>query len=145
MSNLRPTLAWARPMQPFFRGWMTAVLAFIALGTISAVWSNPFFVRMTPVGEWELPAVSVLAVLTGTFAALPNACGLRRATVGGTAGFLGIACPTCNTILMLIFGGEALMIWFDPIRPYITVAGMGLLSFAIWRRWHSARSAKTRI
>ncbi|WP_210880332.1 hypothetical protein [Roseovarius autotrophicus] len=121
------------------------MLAFIALGTASAVWINPFFVRMTPVGAWELPALALLAVLTGVFVALPNACGFRRATAGGTAGFLGIACPTCNKFLMLIFGGEALMLWFDPMRPYITVGGIAVLAFAIWRRWRSFHTQETHI
>ena len=52
-------------------------------------------------------------------------------------GFVGIACPTCNKILMLIFGGEALMIWFDPMRPYLTAGGIVVLSIAVWRRWRS--------
>ena len=137
MSDERSIWTWPREMHPFLRGWMAALLAFAALGTVSAVWANPFFVRMTPVGAWEFPALVLLSVLTGTFVALPSACGLRRATAGGTAGFLGIACPTCNKILMLIFGGEALMLWFDPMRPFVTAGGIALLSFATWRRWRS--------
>lgn len=73
---------------------MATMLAFVALGAVSAVWANPLFVRMTPVGAWEFPALVFLAVLTGVFVALPNAGGLRRATAGGTAAFLGIASPT---------------------------------------------------
>jgi threonine/homoserine/homoserine lactone efflux protein len=123
---------------------MVAIVAFVALGTVSGVWTNPFFVRMTPTGSWELPALSLLAALTGVFVAIPSACGLRRATAGGTASFVGIACPTCNKILMLVFGGEALMAGFDPVRPYVAAAGIALLSFAIWRKWRSTRFSKTR-
>ena len=140
MSHERALWPWTREMHPFYWGWMAGILAFAALGTVSAIWANPFFVRMTPVGAWELPALVLLAVLTGTFVALPNACGLRRATAGGTVGFLGIACPTCNKILMLIFGGEALMLWFDPIRPFVTTGGIALLSFATWQRWRSLQT-----
>ena len=137
MSIERSIWSWLQELHPFLRGWMVAMLAFIALGTVSAIWANPLFVRMTLVGAWEFPALALLAVLTGVFFALPNTCGLRRATAGGTAGFLGIACPTCNKILMLIFGGEALLLWFDPMRPYVTAGGIAVLFFAIWRRWRS--------
>lgn len=143
MSNKRSIMTLTGPIHPYFLGWMTAVLAFMALGTVSAIWANPFFVRMTPVGAWELPALVLLAVLTGTFVALPSTCGLRRATAGGTAGFLGIACPTCNKILMLVFGGETLMHWFDPLRPYVTATGIAILSFAIWQRWRSTHFHET--
>ena len=137
MSGERSIWSWPEELHPVLRGWMATMLTFVALGTISAVWANPLFVRMTPVGAWEFPSLVLLAVLTGTFVALPSACGLRRAAAGGTAGFVGIACPTCNNILMLIFGGEALMIWFDPMRPYLTAGGIAVLSIAVWRRWRS--------
>lgn len=128
---------WPQVWHPFLRGWLGAVLVFASMGTVSAVWANPLFVRMTPVGAWEFPSLVLLAALTGTFVALPSACGLRRAAAGGTVGFVGIACPTCNKILMLIFGGEALMIWFAPMRPYLTAGGIVVLSIAVWRRWRS--------
>ena len=38
---------------------------------------------------------------------------------------------------MLIFGGEALLRWFDPVRPLLAQIGIGLLCLAIrvdWRR-----------
>lgn len=117
-----------------------SLTSFVALGTVSAMWENPLFVRMTPVGAWELPTLVVLSALTGVFAAVRRpVCSLNRAGVGNIAGFLGIACPTCNKILMLIFGGEALMHWFDPIRPLVSVLGLAILVFAISRelnfRW----------
>ena len=117
-------------------GFLVAVLTFAATGTITAVWANPFFTRMTAVGWWELPALFVVALLAGVFTAIRTpACGAKRAGLGGFASFLGIACPTCNKILMLIFGGEALLRWFDPVRPAVTVIGMGLLMFAIRTEW----------
>lgn len=140
MFNDRSVRSWLQDLHPFLRGWIGTMLTFVMLGTVSAVWANPFFVRMTPVGAWEFPALVLLALLSGAFVALPNACGLRRASVGGAAGFFGIACPTCNKILMLIFGGEALMLWFDPMRPFIAIGGIALLSVAIWRRWRRWRS-----
>lgn len=145
MFNDRSVRTWPQGLHPFLRGWIATMLTFVMLGTVSAVWANPFFVRMTPVGAWEFPALVLLALLTGVFVALPNACGLRRASAGGAAGFFGIACPTCNKILMLIFGGEALMLWFDPMRPFIAIGGITLLSVAIWHRWRAFHSFQTNL
>jgi len=104
---------------------------FASLGTVTAVWVNPFFVRMTPVGPWELGATVLTAFLAGVTAALwvPH-CRLRASGTGGMASFLGIACPTCNKVLMLVFGGPALLAWFDPLRPYLAAAGVVIMAFA---------------
>ncbi|MBD3623947.1 MAG: hypothetical protein HUJ24_00925 [Rhodobacteraceae bacterium] len=53
--------------------------------------------------------------------------------------FLGIACPTCNKVLMLVFGGPALLAWFDPLRPYLAAAGMIIMAFAANRALHAYR------
>lgn len=117
-------------------GFLVGLLTFIVTGTITAVWANPLFTRMTPIGWWEWPALVIVAVLAGTFTAVRRPeCSTKKAGLGGLASFVGIACPTCNKILMLIFGGEALLRWFDPIRPAVTVLGMGLLAYAIWLEW----------
>ena len=77
-------------------------------------------------------------MLAGVFTAVrPPACRTAKAGIGGIASFLGIACPTCKKVLMLIFGGEALLRWFDPVRPLLAQIGIGLLCLAIrvdWRR-----------
>ena len=118
------------------RGILVSLLTFGAIGTITAVWSNPFFTRMTPIGMWELPSLVAVSLLTGVFTTvrLPN-CSTGKAGLGGLASFLGIACPTCNKILMLIFGGEALLRWYDPIRPAVTAIGIVLLCLAIRKEW----------
>lgn len=117
-------------------GFLVGALTFGATGTITAVWANPLFTRMTAISWWELPALVIVAILAGIFTAIRTpACGTKKAGLGGLASFLGIACPTCNKILMLIFGGEALLRWFDPVRPAVIVIGMGLLTVAIWSEW----------
>ena len=122
------------PLRQNLKALAIALVSFAALGTVSAIWENPFFVRMTPVGTWEFPTLIVLSTLTGVFAAVRRpVCSLNQVGTSNIAGFLGIACPTCNKILMLIFGGEALMRWFDPIRPLISVLGLAILIYAISR------------
>lgn len=132
-------------MRRGLRGTLVALLVFAVSGTVTAVWANPLFVRMTPVGGWELPATALLAVLAGLSAALwVSSCRIGGAGGGGVLGFLGIACPTCNKILVLIFGGEALLAWFDPLRPYLTALGLVLMAAAVRTalvRYRSARGA----
>ncbi|MCA0270465.1 MAG: hypothetical protein LCH69_00130 [Proteobacteria bacterium] len=122
------------------RGTVVGIVLFSVLGTVTAVWANPLFVRMTPVGPWEFGATLLTALLAGVTAALwvPR-CRLRASGAGGIASFLGIACPTCNKILMLIFGGPALLAWFDPIRPVLAAVGVIVMGFAACHAWRAFR------
>jgi peptidoglycan/LPS O-acetylase OafA/YrhL len=122
------------------RGIAVGLAMFAALGTVTAVWANPLFVRMTPVGPWEFGATFLTALLAGVTVALwvPR-CRLRTSGAGGVASFLGIACPTCNKILMVIFGGPALLAWFDPFRPWLAAAGVITMGFAATGAWRAFR------
>ena len=122
------------------RGTAVGLALFVVLGTVTAVWANPLFVRMTPVGPWEFGATVLTALLAGVTTALwvPR-CSLRTSGTGGLASFLGIAGPTCNKILMLIFGGPALLAWFDPVRPWLAAAGVIIMSMAALRTWRAFR------
>ena len=123
------------------RGTAVGLALFVVLGTVTAVWANPLFVRMTPVGPWEFGATVLTALLAGVTTALwvPR-CRLRTSGTGGIASFLGIACPTCNKVLMLIFGGPALLAWFDPVRPWLAAAGVIVMGFAALRTWRAFRA-----
>ncbi|TBN46780.1 hypothetical protein EYF88_15975 [Paracoccus sediminis] len=127
------------------RGTLVALAVFAVVGTVSAVWTNPLFVRMTPVGAWEALAAGVMAVLAGATAALwvPQ-CRARGARSGGVVGFLGIACPTCNKLLMFLFGGPVLLAWFDPVRPYLALAGIVVMAFAAFRTGQAFRASRGR-
>ena len=140
LENLAQGQTHASTLQRLFRGTLAGLALFAALGTVTAVWSNPFFVRMTLVGPWELGATALTAMLAGVTVGLwvPQ-CRLRTSGAGGAASFLGIACPPCNKILMLIFGGPALLAWFDPVRPYLAVAGVIIMSFAAMRALRAYR------
>lgn len=137
------TAAKVDTMQRLFRGTLAFILVFAGLGTVTAVWANPFFVRMTPVGPWELAATAMTALFAGATAAFwVPLCDMRTSGTGGIASFLGIACPTCNKILMLIFGGPALLAWFDPVRPFLATAGVIVMALAAWKAWRTFRASQ---
>lgn len=116
------------------KGVITAVVTFAVLGTVSALWENPVFIRMTPAGHWEISALLVLSVLIGVFIAIRRpACSGKAAGAGGVLGFLGIACPVCNKILLLLFGGDLLLTYFEPVRLYVAAIGIALAGWAVVR------------
>lgn len=115
--------------------WSVAVAAvmFVGLGTVAALWENPLFMRMTPTGGFEIAVLLLLSALTGLYVGLPQPeCGNRTAGTGGVIGFLGIACPVCNKILLLLFGSALLLEYYEPVRLYLALGGVALLAIAIW-------------
>ena len=60
----------ADALQRLIRGTLAGLAVFATLGTVTAVWINPFFVRMTPVGPWELGATTLTAILAGVIIGL---------------------------------------------------------------------------
>lgn len=114
-------------------GVIVAAIMFTALGTVAALWENPLFMRMTPTGGFEIALLLLLSVLTGLYVGLPQTeCGKRTAGTGGVIGFLGIACPVCNKILVLLFGSTLLLEYYEPARLYLALGGTAFLAVAIW-------------
>ncbi len=115
------------------KGVIVSAGTFGVLGTVSAIWENPVFIRMTPAGNAEIWVLLVLSALIGVFIAIRRpGCFGKTAGAGGVLGFLGIACPVCNKILLLVFGGDLLLTYFEPIRIYVAVLGVGLAGWAVF-------------
>lgn len=127
-----------RPRAPLKRiamGFIVALSTFAALGTVSAVWDNSLFTRMTSTGAWATTAGLLLfSLLAGIFVVIRQpSCSVRLASAGGIIGFLGIACPTCNKVLMLLVDGELLLAHFEPNSLYVATAGVPVLGAATGR------------
>lgn len=117
-------------------GIAVALGTFAALGTVSALWENPLFIRMTPTGGFELVFLALQSILLGVFFAIPvTACRVRYAGAGGIVTFLGIACPICNKVLVLVFGAELLMTYLEPARVYLAAFGAVVTGIAVVVRW----------
>ena len=112
-----------------------AVATFALMGTVSAVWSNPFFMRMTPTAGFEIVILSAQSVLVGLYMAIQApACASRVAGAGSVLGFLGVACPVCNKLLVLAFGPALLLQYFEPVRLYVGVLGLAIIAYALWSK-----------
>lgn len=120
------------------RGALVAVGAFAVLGTIAALWENPFFIRMTPTGNFETGLLALQALLLGAYTVIPvRACATKLAGVGGIANFVGIACPICNKLLLIVFGANALLTYLEPMRIYLAAGGVLITGLAVLIRWRS--------
>ncbi len=74
-----------------------------------------------------------MSVLLGVYVVVRRpACSIRTAGTGGVLGFIGVACPVCNKLLLLIFGGELLLTYFEPVRVYVALAGVLAVAAAVW-------------
>jgi hypothetical protein len=117
-------------------GLAVALISFLLLGTVAALWDNPLFVRMTPAGGWEIAMLAAMSAVGGVYVAIRRPfCSVKGASAGGILAFLGVACPVCNKILLLIFGGELLMTYFEPIRIYVAAAGALLVGWFTIREY----------
>ncbi len=123
-------------------GVAVAVVSFAALGTVAALWENPIFIRMTPAGGWEIGMLALLAALTGIYVVVRRPfCSDKKIGVGGVLGFLGIACPICNKILLMAFGSQLLLTYYEPVRIYVAALGVIVAAWAVvreWRQWEPA-------
>ena len=54
-------------------------------------------------------------------------------------GFFGVACPICNKILLLLFGGELLLTYYEPARIYFAAAGVLVAALVVAREWTLVR------
>lgn len=123
------------------REWLVSALialgVFVSLGTLTALWRNPLFARMTPITGWDFVILGLEAFLLGLYlGARTPACAVSRAGLGGVLGFLGFGCSICNQVLMLLFGASFLLTYFEPYRYLFGFAGVALLALAVHRKLH---------
>lgn len=117
-------------------GIAVAVAMFVVLGTVAALWDNPFFIRMTQVGGWEVFLLALLSLLSGLYVVIRRPfCSNKTVGVGGVLGFLGVACPVCNKILLVVFGSELLLTYYEPVRIHIAIIGVLIALWALIAEW----------
>ena len=122
-----------------YREWFISlsitVATFLLFGTVTALWSNPFFIRMTEVSDLDYVILGFETILIGLFFGIrAQKCAVKKTGFGGIFGFLGFGCSLCNKLLLLLFGSSFLLTYFEPIRYYVGVTGILIFSFAIFQK-----------
>ena len=109
--------------------------AFLLMGTMTALWSNPYFIRMTEENVWDYLILSVEALLIGLFFGIrAPRCATKKAGIGGILGFFGFGCSACNKFLLLLFSSTFILTYFEPVRHYVDVLGILLFSYALLQK-----------
>lgn len=110
----------------------------LIFGIPSALVPNPFihYVRMIPT-TWldyfflfatsSLLAINVLVFLDRKTSKVEG-----KLAGGGLAGFLAIACPTCNVLLVSLLGVGFVLAFIEPMRPLFGVLSIVALSGTIY-------------
>jgi len=142
------TLAGTRPWQRIRywprRRWVAAALGAVSIavliGITTAMIPTPVFGRAVATTWWAWPVLAVTAVLGGLLSATyvrdpqaPTSEG-RFGLAGGVLSYFAVGCPVCNKLALLALGYTGALQWFAPVQPFLGVAGMGLLGYALWRR-----------
>ena len=126
--------------------------ALVVLGVPTAVIPNPFFIRMTPTGMFNLvvwlASAPLIGLLIATYVRAPRhaahhpavEAGAGRATLGGIAAYLAIGCPVCNKVVVAALGVSGALGYFAPLQPLIGAGSVALLGATlVWRLRDRAR------
>ncbi len=142
------------------RGWprrrwvvagASAAATILVVGVPTVLIPTPWFGREVPVTAWAWPVLLVTAALSGlvtaTYVALPGAASQaageslsRAGMAGGLLTYFAVGCPVCNKIALLALGASGAIHWFAPAQPFLAVAGIGLLGYALRRRLAGERA-----
>jgi len=113
------------------------VAALVALPT--AVIPNPIFGRDIGVTWWSYPIVIISGILGGlliaTYVREPGNEEIDTAAKVGTAGgllaFFAVGCPVCNKLVLLALGTSGAISWFAPIQPFLAIASVVVMAWAL--------------
>lgn len=86
-----------------------------------------------------MEVLAATAVLTGLLTATYVRTGgeerlNRPATAGALLSYFAIGCPVCNKLVLVVLGASGAIQFFAPLQPYLAVAGLGLLAWALMVR-----------
>ena len=140
LSDLWPTLRFYGP-----KGWIVAgggaIGASLALGVLSAIIDNPFFIRMIPVRAedyviWIVTSM-LLGLVLGTFAISSVKGNGGKALGSGILTYLAVGCPICNKLVILFLGISGALAYFEPVQLYMGIGSVILLGWTLLLRARS--------
>jgi len=139
------------PLRRWVVAAVSAVVTVLVIGVPTVLIPNPVFGRAVPVTWWAWPVLVVTAVLSGlvaaTYVARPGVAAAtdettttRTGMAGGFLAYLAVGCPVCNKIALLALGATGAVRWFAPFQPFLGLAAVALLGYALRRRLAGERA-----
>lgn len=129
------------PLQRWLFAVAMTVVSALVIGLPTDVIPNPVFGRQgTPVEPWAVPVLIVTAVLSGLLFATYFRGGDtsedldrpgRFGSLGGLLSFFAVGCPICNKLVVIALGTSGALSWFAPVQPYLGLAALVLLMWAL--------------
>jgi len=114
-----------------------AIITFIVLWTLTAIWGNPFFSRMTPITNLDIIILALESVIIWFYmwTKANFKCDYsKKATVWWIFGFLWFWCLVCNKILLLVFGATFLLSYIEPVRYYIGFVWIFIMGYFLYKK-----------
>jgi hypothetical protein len=122
--------------------------AALLLGIPSVLIPNHLFTRTVPTSPqdyaiWVLSALLIgpLMGLTTLSPGTPKSAsssrrmsGSGRTLAGALLSFFSVGCPVCNKVVVLLLGLTGAMTIFNPLRPFLGLASILLLSVTLFLR-----------
>ncbi len=136
------------------RRWWTALVAGVGVAILvalpTAVIPNPIFGRAIEVTWWSYPTVILTGILGGmliaTYVREPHEeradTAMKLGTVGGFLSFFAVGCPVCNKVILIALGSSGAISWFAPVQPFLAVASIVFMAWALRVRLMNASSCK---
>lgn len=123
----------------YFGIWfITTIIAALTIGIPTAVIQNPFFRRMAQITVLDYFFLIAISILVGVYVTAylykrkESNKSVCSASGGFFIGFLAIACPLCNALLISIFGVAFLLAFIEPLKPVFGTIAVILLLMGIY-------------
>ncbi len=122
--------------------------AALLLGLPSVLIPNHLFTRTVPTSpqDYAIWVISTLLIgplmgLATLYPGAPRAAssnrtlrGSGRALAGTLLSFFSVGCPVCNKLVVLLLGFGGALTFFNPLRPFLGLASILLLSVTLFLR-----------
>ena len=141
-----------------FRFWGLSALytagSALLLGIPTRLVPTPLFSRTVPTSPQDYVIWMISALLLGPLLALMtlypmlsqktaqgkrSPAGSGRAFGGALLSFFSVGCPVCNKVVVLLLGLGGAMTIFNPLRPFLGLASIVLLSVTLFLRVRTLR------
>ena len=129
------------PPRTALRAIPITLVAALVIGIPADLIPTPLFGRPVPIRWFDYVVWAVTALLIGLILAIKvvvpaeeDEAQKMRAVWGGFASFLAVGCPVCNQMVVALIGVSGAASWWAGIQPFVGVAAVLLLLFALRKR-----------